>query len=139
MVPSFLRGMAHSNFLNDGNRAEFISEATLAAMMFDAGGYPAAILNDLAGGVSEYKILGEIYRLEEAWTVLSTLDIIKGCNGTMPHRGLFRRESTRARNDEKSWEVEVYTFNQPTENLPQIQSGSFRLWQQERFAGIEID
>lgn len=127
---TFLRGMSHRVFLDTGNRAEFIAEATLAATMFDAGDYPAAILNGQSGN----KIHGEIYRLEEAWTVLSTLDVIKGCNASTPAHGLFRRVSARAQNGETSWDVEVYTFNQSTENLPQIVSGSFRSWQAERKA-----
>ncbi|KAA3620093.1 MAG: gamma-glutamylcyclotransferase [Calditrichaeota bacterium] len=117
---TFLKGMAHSSFLDASNRAQFISEATISAQLYDTGAFPAALLsrtNDLQG---------EIYQLNEPWTVLSTIDFIEGFNLEHPKRSLFKRETCRAKNGNQSWEVQVYIYNQSVESLPRIESGSYR-------------
>ncbi len=132
---TFLQGMPHGKFLNSGGRADFISKATLAATMFDAGGYPAIILDGQNGATTSSEIVGEIYCIEEPWTVLSTIDIIKGCNPALPESSLFQRVACKARNGDEAWKVQVYTYNQSIEGLPRIASGSYLAYLQEKNTG----
>ncbi len=123
---TFMKGMAHSGFLLESNRANLISDATIGAQLYDTGAFPAAVFSKPDKNTPNYQVAGEIYTFDEPWTALSTIDQIEGFNKTYPDRSLFRRNSCEAKNGEQSWKVQVYIYNQPVDGMTCIKSGSYR-------------
>jgi gamma-glutamylcyclotransferase (GGCT)/AIG2-like uncharacterized protein YtfP len=89
--------------------------------LFDLGDYPAAV------AAPDGRIWGEVYELEDAKAVLTTLDAIEGYRQEEPDRSLY----TRARADvtladgssRSAW---VYFYNAPLGGAPRIPSGDYR-------------
>jgi gamma-glutamylcyclotransferase (GGCT)/AIG2-like uncharacterized protein YtfP len=93
----------------------------ISGALFDLGDHPAAV------AAAEGRIWGEVYELENAKTVLTTLDAIEGYRHDDPDRSLY----TRARADvtladgssRSAW---VYFYNAPLGAAPPIPSGDYR-------------
>jgi gamma-glutamylcyclotransferase (GGCT)/AIG2-like uncharacterized protein YtfP len=122
----FFYGTLMSGFDRPG-RAEVGAKLTLQgrgsihAALFDLGIYPAAT------PASEGLVWGEVYRMQDADTVLSALDEIEGFRPGEPDTSLYNRVETPLTFDDgreaRAW---VYFYNAPLGQAQRIDSGDYR-------------
>lgn len=101
-------------------RLRSIGRATVRGRLYNAGSYPAAVLD--AGGGS---IIGELFHIEQ--DMLPAFDRYEQFIPDRPDASLFRRVTCTAMlNDGRSIDAWIYVFNRPTTGLPLIASGQWR-------------
>lgn len=123
-----LKGLGNSEFLEMPERAKFLGNGTFHGTLHDIGPYPA--LTESKNGTKS-TVKGEVYELDEPWTVLGTLDIIEGCNDSYPERSLFQRAEKSVQLNGETIAAQVYLYNQSVEDMPLIESGCYRSYIQE--------
>lgn len=97
--------------------------ASIAARLYDAGPYPAAVPSDDPGD----RVFGELYAIEaDADGLFAALDEYQGTDAAHPALSLFRRETVAAEREDGmrvlAW---VYFYNRPTDSLPRVTSGDW--------------
>jgi len=90
------------------------------AALFDLGIYPAAV------PASDSRVWGEIYRMLDTESVLSTLDEIEGLSITEPDKSLYLREEIPVTfEDGRVGSAWVYFYNAPLGRAERIDSGDY--------------
>lgn len=98
----------------------YIGRGAIRASLFDVGLYPAAV------PAPEGLVLGEVYAMTEAATVLRALDEIEGYRADDPDRSLYVRAEVDVRlPDETQAKAWVYFYNAPLGRAPRIPSGDY--------------
>ncbi len=102
--------------------AESVGRATFRGRLYDLGEYPAAVPSTEDGD----QVVGEVYRLCNAFEVLLRLDTYEACEPghAEPTEYVRRREFVRLESGAvlEAW---VYVYNLPVTSLPRIRSGDF--------------
>ena len=97
-----------------------VGRGWINAALFDLGIYPAAI------PASDTRVWGEIYRMLDIDSVLTTLDEIEGFSITEPDKSLYIREAIPVTFDDgqirSAW---VYFYNAPLGQAQRISSGDY--------------
>lgn len=97
----------------------YVGTGTIRARLFKGDYFPGAILS----ASSEHRVVGELYAISEATTLLEILDEYEGCFDTPP---LFWRTQVPVTQPGGSvitaW---VYLYNRSVEGLREILSGDF--------------
>ncbi len=97
-----------------------VGRAWINAALFDLGIYPAAI------PASDTRVWGEVHRMLDTDSVLSTLDEIEGFSIREPDKSLYLREEIPVTFDDgrigTAW---VYFYNAPLGRAERIQSGDY--------------
>jgi gamma-glutamylcyclotransferase (GGCT)/AIG2-like uncharacterized protein YtfP len=92
----------------------------IPASLFDLGIYPAAIPD------SDSRVWGEVHRMLDEDTVLSTLDEIEGYRPSEPDQSLYMRVETPVTFDDghttTAW---AYFYNAPLGRAQRIESGDY--------------
>lgn len=102
------------------SKLAFVGRGSILAALFDLGIYPAAV------PAHEGRVWGEVYRMADPATVLSTLDGIEGYRADDPDRSLYvRGEADVAFPDGTSARAWVYFYNAPLGQAPRISSGDY--------------
>ena len=92
----------------------------IGATLFDLGIYPAAI------PASDSRVWGEIHRMLDSESVLSTLDEIEGFSITEPDKSLYVREEIPVIfEDGRVGHAWVYFYNAPLGRAERIESGDY--------------
>jgi gamma-glutamylcyclotransferase (GGCT)/AIG2-like uncharacterized protein YtfP len=90
------------------------------AALFDLGIYPAAV------PASDSRVWGEIYRMLDTESVLSTLDEIEGFSISEPDKSLYIREEIPVTfEDGRVGNAWVYFYNAPLGRAERIDSGDY--------------
>jgi gamma-glutamylcyclotransferase (GGCT)/AIG2-like uncharacterized protein YtfP len=94
--------------------------AWISAALFDLGIYPAAV------PAGDSRVWGEVHRMLDCDSVLTTLDEIEGFSITEPDKSLYIREEIPVTFDDgrvaTAW---VYFYNAPLGRAERIQSGDY--------------
>ena len=99
----------------------FAGRGSIRAALFDLGIYPAAIPTDDGSTV-----LGEVYEMLDATTVLATLDEIEGYRAADPERSLYTRVLSEVALDTGgSVQAWAYFYNAPLGRAQRIASGDY--------------
>jgi len=97
-----------------------VGRGWIHAALFDLGIYPAAI------PASDTRVWGEIHRMLDTESVLSTLDEIEGFSIAEPDKSLYIREAIPVTFEDgqvrSAW---VYFYNAPLGRAERIQSGDY--------------
>ena len=97
-----------------------VGRGWIQAALFDLGIYPAAI------PASDSRVWGEIHRMLDPESVLSTLDEIEGFSILEPDKSLYIREEIPVMFEdgrvENAW---VYFYNAPLGGAQRIESGDY--------------
>jgi gamma-glutamylcyclotransferase (GGCT)/AIG2-like uncharacterized protein YtfP len=97
-----------------------VGRGWINAALFDLGIYPAAI------PASDTRVWGEIHRMLDIDSVLSTLDEIEGFSIAEPDKSLYIREAIPVTFEDgqvkSAW---VYFYNAPLGRAERIQSGDY--------------
>ena len=97
-----------------------VGRGWINAALFDLGIYPAAI------PASDTRVWGEIHRMLDVESVLSTLDEIEGFSIAEPDKSLYIREAIPVTFEDgqirSAW---VYFYNAPLGRAERIQSGDY--------------
>ena len=97
-----------------------VGRGWIQAALFDLGIYPAAI------PASDTRVWGEIHRMLDIESVLSTLDEIEGFSIAEPDKSLYIREAIPVTFEDgqvrSAW---VYFYNAPLGRAERIQSGDY--------------
>lgn len=97
-----------------------VGRAWIHAALFDLGIYPAAV------PASDTRVWGEVHRMLDSDSVLSTLDEIEGFSISEPDKSLYIREEIPVTFDEgrvdSAW---VYFYNAPLGRAERIDSGDY--------------
>jgi gamma-glutamylcyclotransferase (GGCT)/AIG2-like uncharacterized protein YtfP len=97
-----------------------VGRGWIHAALFDLGIYPAAI------PASDTRVWGEIHRMLDVESVLSTLDEIEGFSISEPDKSLYIREAIPVTFEDgqvkSAW---VYFYNAPLGRAERIQSGDY--------------
>ena len=97
-----------------------VGRAWIHAALFDLGIYPAAV------PASDSRVWGEVHRMLDSDSVLSTLDEIEGFSISEPDKSLYIREQTPVTFDDgrvgSAW---VYFYNAPLGRAERIDSGDY--------------
>lgn len=98
----------------------YMGRGSIAAALFDLGIYPAAV------PASDGLVWGEVYRMDDAPTVLAALDRIEGYSQSDSDRSLYLRKVTDVTLEDASigraW---VYFYNAPLGGAQRIPSGDY--------------
>jgi gamma-glutamylcyclotransferase (GGCT)/AIG2-like uncharacterized protein YtfP len=93
---------------------------SIDAALYDLGIYPGAI------PASDSKVWGEVHRMLNAETVLTTLDAIEGYRPGQPDASLYRREEIAVTfadgHQSTAW---AYFYNAPLGRAQRIESGDY--------------
>ena len=90
------------------------------AALFDLGIYPGAV------PATDSRVWGEVYRMRDPNTVLSTLDEVEGFTPAEPDRSLYRREEAVVTfNDGLQAQAWTYFYNAPLGRAQRIESGDY--------------
>ena len=90
------------------------------AALFDLGIYPAAV------PASDSRVWGEIYRMLDTESVLSSLDEIEGFSISEPDKSLYIREEIPVTfEDGRVGNAWVYFYNAPLGRAARIDSGDY--------------
>lgn len=99
----------------------FQGRGSIRAALYDLGIYPAAIPTEDGS-----RVIGEVYEIRDAATVLATLDEIEGYRANEPERSLYTRVETPVTLEdgrvEPAW---AYFYNAPLGSAPRIESGDY--------------
>lgn len=99
----------------------FGGRGSIRAALFDLGIYPAAVPTDDGSTV-----LGEVYEMLDATTVLAALDEIEGYRAAEPERSLYTRVLTDVALDTgRSVQAWAYFYNAPLGRAQRIASGDY--------------
>ena len=105
----------------------FAGFARFQGKLYDLGSYPAAIAStDPADTVR-----GEVYLLHEPAATLAALDRYEGCTpeDALPHEYVRVTADVRLEaGDARPFSTQIYLYNRPVENLPQIKPGDYLDW-----------
>ena len=97
-----------------------VARGWIHAALFDLGIYPAAV------PASDSRVWGEIYRMLDTESVLSSLDEIEGFSISEPDKSLYLREEIPVMFDDgrvaNAW---VYFYNAPLGRAERINSGDY--------------
>ena len=97
-----------------------VGRAWIHAALFDLGIYPAAV------PASDSRVWGEVHRMLDSDSVLSSLDEIEGFSITEPDKSLYIREQIPVTFDDgrvrSAW---VYFYNAPLGRAERIDSGDY--------------
>ena len=97
-----------------------VGRAWIQAALFDLGIYPAAI------PASDSRVWGEVHRMLDTDSVLSTLDEIEGYSANEPDKSLYTRDQIPVTFDDgrmaTAW---VYFYNAPLGRAERIDSGDY--------------
>ena len=97
-----------------------VGRGWIQAALFDLGIYPAAV------PASDTRVWGEIHRMLDIESVLSTLDEIEGFSIAEPDKSLYIREAIPVTFEDgqvrSAW---VYFYNAPLGRAERIQSGDY--------------
>jgi gamma-glutamylcyclotransferase (GGCT)/AIG2-like uncharacterized protein YtfP len=97
-----------------------VGRGWIQAALFDLGIYPAAI------PASDSRVWGEIHRMLDSESVLSTLDEIEGFSITEPDKSLYLREEIPVMfEDGRVGNAWVYFYNAPLGRAERIDSGDY--------------
>jgi gamma-glutamylcyclotransferase (GGCT)/AIG2-like uncharacterized protein YtfP len=121
---SLMRGMERASFINNPDKARFVSPGTARGTLYDAGSFPGMI--ESANGSM---VAGELYELFDAETFLETLDLIEGYWPDQPERSLYERKIIPVSTHEGMKMAWAYIFNQPVTGFQKIACGDFRRWE----------
>lgn len=99
----------------------FAGRGSIRAALFDLGIYPAAVPAD-DGSV----VTGEVYEMQDAPSVLATLDEIEGFRASEPERSLYLRALVDVtREDGAVQPAWAYFYNAPLGRAQRILSGDY--------------
>lgn len=97
-----------------------VGRGWIQAALFDLGIYPAAI------PASDTRVWGEIHRMLDIESVLSTLDEIEGFSIAEPDKSLYIREAIPVTFEDGQVGIAwVYFYNAPLGRAERIQSGDY--------------
>lgn len=119
---SLMRGMERASFINNPDKARFISNGVARGALYDTGAFPGMI--ESANGSA---VAGEVYELFDPETFFETLDLIEGYWPDQPERSLYVRKVIAVATNEGMKNAWAYIFNQPIAGFAKIASGDFRL------------
>src|SRR5262245_56746607 len=129
---SLMRGMERASFINNPDKAQFVSPGAARGTLYDAGSFPGMI--ESANGSM---VAGELYELFDRETLLETLDLIEGYWPDQPERSLYARKIIPVTTQEGTRMAWAYIFNQPVTGFQKITSGDFRCWETAEPALVE--
>ncbi|MGH7491726.1 MAG: gamma-glutamylcyclotransferase family protein [bacterium] len=121
---SLMRGMERASFINNPDKARFVSTGAARGTLYDAGSFPGMI--ESANGSM---VVGELYELFDRDTFFETLDLIEGYWPDQPERSLYARKTIPVTTHEGTRIAWAYIFNQPVTGFQKIASGDFRCWE----------
>ena len=99
---------------------ELVGHGWIQAVLFDLGLYPAAI------PAPDSRVRGELHRMLEPESVLTTLDDIEGYRPVRPETSLYdRRETAVTLDDGRVEEAWAYFYNAPLGGARRIESGDY--------------
>jgi gamma-glutamylcyclotransferase (GGCT)/AIG2-like uncharacterized protein YtfP len=97
-----------------------VARGWIHAALFDLGIYPAAV------PASDSRVWGEVHRMLDSDSVLSTLDELEGFSISEPDKSLYLREEIPVMFDDgqvaSAW---VYFYNAPLGRAERINSGDY--------------
>ena len=97
-----------------------VARGWIHAALFDLGIYPAAV------PASDSRVWGEVHRMLDSDSVLSTLDELEGFSISEPDKSLYLREEIPVMLDDgrvaNAW---VYFYNAPLGRAERINSGDY--------------
>jgi gamma-glutamylcyclotransferase (GGCT)/AIG2-like uncharacterized protein YtfP len=94
--------------------------ASISAVLFDLGIYPAAI------PALDTRVWGEVHQMLDADAVLDALDEIEGYSADEPDASLYNRvETTVTFDDGRVANAWVYFYNAPLGRAERIESGDY--------------
>jgi len=97
-----------------------VARGWIHAALFDLGIYPAAV------PASDSRVWGEVHRMLDSDSVLSTLDELEGFSISEPDKSLYLREEIPVMFDDgqvaNAW---VYFYNAPLGRAERINSGDY--------------
>jgi gamma-glutamylcyclotransferase (GGCT)/AIG2-like uncharacterized protein YtfP len=97
-----------------------VGRAWINAALFDLGIYPAAV------PAWDSRVWGEVHRMLDTDSVLSTLDEIEGFSISEPDKSLYIREEIPATfEDGRVGSAWVYFYNAPLGRAERIDSGDY--------------
>ena len=97
-----------------------VGRAWISAALFDLGIYPAAV------PASDTRVWGEVHRMLDTDSVLSTLDEIEGFSISEPDKSLYIREEIPvAFEDGRVGRAWAYFYNAPLGRAERIDSGDY--------------
>jgi len=103
-----------------------VSVATTRGRLYDVGAFPGLVLAEPASLVH-----GELYEVFDPETFFETLDLIEGFWPDEPARSLYVRKAIQVEAEGREYRAWSYILNLPTDGLPTIPSGDFRLYHAE--------
>lgn len=103
------------------SKLTFVGRGRIRAALFDLGLYPAAV-----PAADDSTVAGELYRLQDAASVLEALDEIEGFRPNEPARSLYLRTLADVTLDDgrvqSAW---AYFYNAPLGRAERITSGDY--------------
>ena len=106
----------------------YFSEAYMQGRLYEVNRYPGAV----ASAQPEERVVGELYQIINANTVLAKLDQYEECAAEFPHPHEYIRKPLQVSLPQGgtvcAW---VYLFNHDTTQLQQIKSGDYLKYLQE--------
>lgn len=109
-----------SQFLNA--HSEWVNKGHFYGLLYDIGEYPGAILS---ANTTE-KIFGDIYKINDSYTLFKTLDAYEGTGDFFAKPNLYIRKLITVFTENgleiKAW---IYIYNRSIENLKLISSGDY--------------
>lgn len=104
-----------------------LGEAEWPGLLYFVDGYPGAV----AAGSSRTMVLGELYRMEDAGSILSALDAYEECGPEYGEDGEYARVVTRVTlMDGSCHDAWIYLYNRPVAGLLRIESGDYSSYNQ---------
>ncbi len=118
----------HPMFTLLAQHAEYYSDAWFNGKLFMLDDYPCAI----PSAYPEDRVFGELYRLIHPDLLLDKLDTYEECAKQNPEPKEYVREKRVVHSTNGiAIEAWIYIYNQPVDDLAQIQSGDFVLYMAE--------
>jgi gamma-glutamylcyclotransferase (GGCT)/AIG2-like uncharacterized protein YtfP len=117
---TLMTGFDRRQRLGMDDHLAYCGRGWIQAALFDLGLYPAAVPD------ADSKVTGEVFRVDNAPTVLAALDEIEGYEPGAPDTSLYvRRRVPVQLEDGSSTDAWAYFYNAPLGRAPRIASGDY--------------
>jgi gamma-glutamylcyclotransferase (GGCT)/AIG2-like uncharacterized protein YtfP len=103
------------------SNAVLLGTGIFKGKLYDIGEYPGAVIDP----DGNYKISGNIYKLNNPQAALKILDDYEGFGDKQEHPNLFVRKSLPVETINGTVYCWVYLYNLPVDDLKQITSGNY--------------
>lgn len=101
-------------------QSELVGAGQIQGILYDLGQYPGLVLS-----TEERYVQGQVFQILNKDMLLPFLDEYEGLIPEQPELSEYRREIARVKISDQPYHCWMYLYNQPTDDLPPIDSGDY--------------